>query len=114
MVCKLEQKRNTSCSMVPQVHNRPRPLKFVTALAILASFPSRLRNQTIPRKHPKNLPIIPPKNHEGEKVLSPVARPSALLPRSCSGSRLNSFHEKAGRCQGTLCFFLSVSLFPFS
>jgi hypothetical protein len=29
-------------------------------------------------------------------------------------SAANSFHEKAGRCQGTLCFFLSVSLFPFS
>ena len=27
---------------------------------------------------------------------------------------LNSFHEKAGRGQGTLRFFLSVSLFPFS
>jgi hypothetical protein len=26
----------------------------------------------------------------------------------------NSFHEKAGRGQDTLRFFLSVSLFPFS
>ena len=28
--------------------------------------------------------------------------------------RANSFHEKAGRGQDTLRFFLSVSLFPFS
>jgi hypothetical protein len=28
--------------------------------------------------------------------------------------RVNSFHEKAGRGQDTLRFFLSVSLFPFS
>jgi len=27
---------------------------------------------------------------------------------------LNPFHEKAGRGQDTLRFFLSVSLFPFS
>jgi hypothetical protein len=65
--CKLGQKRNTSCSMLPQVRSRPRPLKFVTAPAILALFPSRLRNQTILRKHPKTPPIIPRKSPEGEK-----------------------------------------------
>ena len=68
MACEPWQKRNTSCSMLPQEHNRPRPLKFVTALAILALSPSRLRNQTVLRKHPKNPPIIPRKSLKGKVI----------------------------------------------
>ena len=40
------------------VRSRPRALKFVTALAILAPFPLSRRSRIILRKQPKNLPII--------------------------------------------------------
>src|ERR1700731_1623087 len=76
LACKPGQKRNTSCSMLPQEHNRPRPPKFVIAPAILASFPSRLRNQTFLRRLPKNPLIIPRKSPEGERA---ITRHTSLL-----------------------------------
>ena len=41
---------------------------------------------------------------------------SYFVPRRCFNLSpdFKSFHEKAGRGQDTLRFFLSVSLFPFS